>query len=123
MTRPIALPALAVLALRKKAPNRKRPFRTPAVSVIAPLAIIGCIGLYLNLPFVAKMVLIVWGAVGLLIYFGYSRSRSHVGRGIVEVAELAGDCRVRLIDNVDVTRSCCTCCSCSHSCWRSPMND
>jgi APA family basic amino acid/polyamine antiporter len=31
------------------------------------------------------MVLIVWGAIGLLIYFGYSRSRSHVGRGIVEV--------------------------------------
>ena len=35
------------------------------------------------------MVLIVWGAVGLLIYFGYSRSRRHVGRGIVEVPELA----------------------------------
>ena len=27
----------------------------------------------------------------LLIYFGYSRSRSHVGRGIVEVPELAAD--------------------------------
>jgi APA family basic amino acid/polyamine antiporter len=81
--------ALAVLVLRKKDPNRKRPFRTPAVTVIAPLAIIGCIGLYLNLPFVAKMVLIVWGAIGLLIYFGYSRSRSHVGRGIIEVPELS----------------------------------
>jgi APA family basic amino acid/polyamine antiporter len=77
--------ALAVLVLRKKDPNRRRPFRTPAVAVIAPLAIIGCIGLYLNLPFIAQMVLIVWGAIGLLIYFGYSRSRSHVGRGIVEV--------------------------------------
>ena len=80
-----AMVALAVLVLRKKDPNRRRPFRTPAVAVIAPLAIIGCIGLYLNLPFIAQMVLIVWGAVGLLIYFGYSRSRSHVGRGIVEV--------------------------------------
>ena len=80
-----AMVALAVLVLRKRDPNRRRPFRTPAVAIIAPLAIIGCIGLYLNLPFVAKMVLIVWGAVGLLIYFGYSRSRSHVGRGIVEV--------------------------------------
>jgi APA family basic amino acid/polyamine antiporter len=37
------------------------------------------------------MVLVVWGAIGLLIYFGYSRSRSHVGRGIVEVPELATD--------------------------------
>jgi APA family basic amino acid/polyamine antiporter len=84
-----AMVALAVLILRRKDPSRKRPFRTPAVAVIAPLAILGCIGLYLNLPLVAQMVLIVWGAVGLVIYFGYSRSRSHVGRGIIEVPELA----------------------------------
>jgi APA family basic amino acid/polyamine antiporter len=80
-----AMVALAVLVLRRKDPSRHRPFRTPAVNIIAPLAIIGCIGLYLNLPMLAKMVLIVWGAVGLVIYFAYSRSRSHVGRGIVEV--------------------------------------
>jgi APA family basic amino acid/polyamine antiporter len=80
-----AMVALAVLVLRKKDPGRKRPFRTPAVGVIAPLAILGCIGLYLNLPLLAQMVLIVWGSVGLVIYFAYSRSRSHVGRGIVEV--------------------------------------
>jgi APA family basic amino acid/polyamine antiporter len=84
-----AMVALAVLMLRKKDPGRRRPFRTPAVAIIAPLAIIGCIGLYLYLPTVAKLVLIIWGAIGLLIYFGYSRSRSHVGRGIVEVPELA----------------------------------
>jgi APA family basic amino acid/polyamine antiporter len=83
--------ALAVLILRRRDPGRKRPFRTPAVAVIAPLAILGCIGLYLNLPLLAQMVLIVWGAVGLVIYFAYSRSRSHVGRGIVEVPELAPD--------------------------------
>ena len=84
-----AMVALAVLILRRKDPGRKRPFRTPAVAVIAPLAILGCIGLYLNLPLLAQMVLIVWGAVGLVIYFGYSRSRSYVGRGIIEVPELA----------------------------------
>jgi APA family basic amino acid/polyamine antiporter len=80
-----AMVALAVLVLRRKDPTRKRPFRTPAVAIIAPLAIIGCVGLYFNLPFVAKMVLVVWGAVGLLIYFGYSRRRSYVGRGIIDV--------------------------------------
>ncbi len=84
-----AMVALAVLVLRRTDPNRHRPFRTPAVFIMAPLAIIGCIGLYLFLPLIAQMVLIVWGAIGLLIYFGYARSRSHVGRGIIEVPELA----------------------------------
>ncbi len=84
-----AMVALAVLVLRRTDPSRHRPFRTPAVAIIAPIAIAGCVGLYLFLPFIAKMVLIVWGAIGLLVYFGYSRSRSHVGRGIIEVPELS----------------------------------
>jgi len=82
-----AMVALAVMVLRKKDPDRRRPFRTPAVYVVGTLAMVGCIGLYLYLPTLAKLVLIVWGAVGLLIYFGYSRSRSYVGRGIVEVVD------------------------------------
>ena len=55
--------------------------------IIAPLAIIGCIGLYLSLPLTAILVLPGWGAIGLLIYFLYSRSRSHVGRGIIDVVD------------------------------------
>jgi basic amino acid/polyamine antiporter, APA family len=82
-----AMVALAVMVLRKKDPDRRRPFRTPAVYVVGTLAIIGCVGLYLYLPTLAQLVLIVWGAIGLLIYFGYSRSRSHVGRGIIDVVD------------------------------------
>ncbi|WP_033074504.1 amino acid permease [Sphingopyxis sp. MWB1] len=79
--------AIAVLALRIKDPTRHRPFRTPLVWIVAPLAIVGTLGLYFNLPFDAKMVLPVWGAIGLVIYFIYGYRRSHVGRGIVEVHE------------------------------------
>jgi APA family basic amino acid/polyamine antiporter len=79
--------AIAVLILRIKDPGRHRPFRTPLVWVVAPLAILGTLGLYLNLPFDAKMVLPVWGAVGLVLYFLYGYRKSHVGRGIVEVHE------------------------------------
>ncbi|MEG3153921.1 amino acid permease [Sphingomonas sp. RB1R13] len=86
-----AMVAIAVMVLRKKDPSRHRPFRTPAIYVVAPLAIVGCVGLYLFLPFVAQMVLFGWGAIGLLIYFGYSRSRSHVGLGRSEVNELDPD--------------------------------
>lgn len=84
-----AMVAACVLALRIKDPDRKRPFRTPAVYIVSPLAIIGCVALYVKLPLIAILVLPVWGAVGLLVYFAYSRSRSHVGRGLVEVVELA----------------------------------
>ena len=66
-------------------PGRRRPFRTPAVWLVAPLAIVGCIALYSYLGLAAKLVLPGWGAVGLLIYFLYSRSRSHVGRGVDDI--------------------------------------
>lgn len=79
--------AIAVLVLRVKDPSRHRPFRTPLIWVTAPLAIVGTLALYLLLPFDAKMVLPVWGVLGLAIYFAYSRSRSHVGLGKVEVHE------------------------------------
>jgi len=77
--------AISVMVLRRTDPNRVRPFRTPGVWIVAPLAIIGCVVLYLSLPLTAKLVLPGWGAIGLVIYFTYSRSRSHVGRGIIDV--------------------------------------
>lgn len=83
--------ALAVMILRRTDPGRHRPFRTPLVWVVAPLAAAGCLGLYLNLPLIAKLVLPIWGAVGLAIYFLYSRGHSHVGLGRTEVHELDKD--------------------------------
>ncbi|MDQ1158594.1 APA family basic amino acid/polyamine antiporter [Sphingomonas sp. SORGH_AS 950] len=79
--------ALSVMVLRRTDPGRKRPFRTPAVWIVAPAAMIGCAYLYFSLPLIAILVLPGWGAVGLLIYFLYSRKRSHVGRGIIDVVE------------------------------------
>ena len=39
------------------------------------------------LPFHSLALAIRGATLGLLVYFGYSRSRSHVGRGVVDVAE------------------------------------
>ena len=86
--------AISVMVLRAKDPDRKRPFRTPAIWVIAPLAIIGCIGLYFSLPLLAILVLPVWGGIGLLVYFLYSRSRSYVGRGIFDDGDAENAARV-----------------------------
>lgn len=77
--------AVSVMVLRKTDPSRKRPFRTPIVWVVAPLAIIGCVALYVSLPLTAILVLPVWGILGLVVYFLYSRTRSHVGRGTIDV--------------------------------------
>jgi APA family basic amino acid/polyamine antiporter len=79
--------AIAVLGMRRSDPTRHRPFRTPVVWLVAPLAIVGTVSLYFLLPFDAMLVLPVWGIAGLVVYFGYSRSHSHVGRGLVEVHE------------------------------------
>ncbi|QPQ54866.1 amino acid permease [Allosphingosinicella flava] len=79
--------AIAVMMLRKKEPNRERKFRTPALWLLGPLTILGCIFLFFNLPRDAMLVLPIWGAVGLVIYYLYSYRNSHLGRGLVEVHE------------------------------------
>ena len=75
------------LALRRKDPDRKRPFRTPFVNIVAPVSILGCFYLFFNLSGYTLGLFVGWAAIGLVVYFAYSRSRSHVGRGIVEVHE------------------------------------
>lgn len=79
--------SIAVLVLRARDPHRHRPFRTPLVWIVAPIAAIGCVILYLNLPIEAMLVLPVWGGLGLIVYFSYGYRKSHLGRGLVEVHE------------------------------------
>jgi APA family basic amino acid/polyamine antiporter len=76
--------AVAVLILRRTEPARHRPFRTPLLGLVAPLTIVGCVVLYWRLPFDARMVLPIWGSIGLLLYFAYGYHHSHLGRGIVK---------------------------------------
>jgi APA family basic amino acid/polyamine antiporter len=80
--------AIAVMMLRIKDPDRHRPFKTPLVWIIAPLAIVGCLVLFFYLPMKAKLLLPIWAAIGLVFYFAYGYRKSHVGRGVTEVAEL-----------------------------------
>ena len=83
--------SIGLLILRVKDPHRVRPFRTPFVWVIAPLSVAGCLLLFFSLGIESKMVFAVWTALGLLVYFLYSYSHSHVGKGLVEVHELDED--------------------------------
>ena len=80
--------SLAIMALRRSNPERRRAFKTPAVWVVAPLAAAGCILLFVFLSTTAKLVFFGWAAIGLVFYFLYGRTRSNVARGIVEVGEM-----------------------------------
>jgi len=74
------LVAVGVLVLRRKQPDRPRAFRTPWVPAIPILAIICCFILMASLPLETWVRFLVWLAIGLTIYFSYSRHRSEFGR-------------------------------------------
>jgi len=79
--------SIAVLVLRRTDPNRHRPFRTPFVLVTAPISIVGCIYLFFSLSQITLLLFVGWALIGFVVYYSYSRSRSHVGRGFIEVHE------------------------------------
>ncbi|QIP11348.1 amino acid permease [Spirosoma aureum] len=68
----------AVWLLRVREPNLERPYRTPALPVIATLGI--CANLYLmyNLRTDTKISFVIWCTLGLIVYFTYSRRNSHL---------------------------------------------
>jgi len=69
---------LSILVLRKKAPDAPRPFRTPAVWIVAPLGMGMCLFMMAFLPMDTWLRLIVWTIVGLIIYgvYGMRHSRA-----------------------------------------------
>jgi len=70
------LVSIAVLILRYREPERHRAFRAPLGPVFPVLSIIFCIVLMMGLEVLTWMAFFIWLAVGLLIYFFYSRHRS-----------------------------------------------
>jgi basic amino acid/polyamine antiporter, APA family len=83
--------SIAVIMLRRTDPSRKRPFRTPVIWLTAPIAILGCVYLFASLDSRSIVLFFIWAAIGLIVYFAYSRNRSHVGRGVVDVPETDPD--------------------------------
>ena len=78
------LVSAGVLILRRTQPNLRRAFRVPWVPVIPILSMIGSFVLIVSLPPVTIVRFIVWLAIGLIIYFLYSRRTSHLQREKVE---------------------------------------
>ncbi len=68
--------SLALLILRRREPHRPRPFRTPLAFIVAPAAIIGCLYLFISLPVATQIRFFIWMAIGLAVYFIFSRRSS-----------------------------------------------
>ena len=73
-----AMVCLAVWLLRRREPNRERPFRVPALGVIAPLGILINAVLIVMLSPLSQRLAFAWLALGLLVYFADGRRRSHL---------------------------------------------
>src|SRR5882724_11778707 len=68
----------SVLVLRRTNPDQARPFRTPWVPVVPILGILFNGYMMYKLGWINWARLLIWLAVGLVIYFGYSRHHSRV---------------------------------------------
>jgi basic amino acid/polyamine antiporter, APA family len=69
-----------VMIMRKTNPDLPRPFRTPMVPLVPILGILVCMLMMFGLGWTNWLRLFVWLGIGLVIYFGYSRSHSHLRR-------------------------------------------
>ncbi len=70
------LVSLGVIFLRKNQPDRPRAFRVPFVPLFPIISVMLCVGLMAGLLVVTWIRFFLWLALGLVIYFFYSRRHS-----------------------------------------------
>jgi APA family basic amino acid/polyamine antiporter len=67
-----------IIVLRRTRPELPRPFKTPLSPGVPALGILSCGYLMYGLPLDTWLRLVIWMAIGLLIYFLYSKNHSKV---------------------------------------------
>jgi APA family basic amino acid/polyamine antiporter len=73
-----AVVSLGVLVLRITEPDLDRPFKAPAIWVVAPAGAVTSVFLMLGLPADTWLRLAAWLAIGLVIYFAYGARHSRI---------------------------------------------
>jgi APA family basic amino acid/polyamine antiporter len=73
-----AIVCVGVLVLRIKEPQLERPFRTPAVYIVAPLGALSAIVLMCGLPLDTWLRLGIWLVIGMAVYWFYGMRHSRV---------------------------------------------
>jgi len=80
------LVCLGILILRNTDPNIVRPFKTPLYYIVCPLGAIICLAMMSSEGLENWLRLFIWMAIGMAVYFGYSKNHSHVRHGKTEAA-------------------------------------
>ena len=70
------LVCIGVVILRRTDPGLVRPFKTPLVPLVPILGMIVCTAMILSLWGTTLLSAVIWMAIGLMIYFGYSKGNS-----------------------------------------------
>jgi basic amino acid/polyamine antiporter, APA family len=73
-----AVVSIGVLVLRVTQPGLDRPFKAPAIWIVAPAGVLTSIFLMFGLPVDTWLRLAVWLAIGLVIYFAYGARHSRI---------------------------------------------
>src|SRR5687767_207869 len=77
------LVCVGVWVMRVKMPDAPRSFKTPLVPFVPIMGIIICVGMMAFLPADTWVRLMVWMALGIVIYFAYSKKNSFLRKGKV----------------------------------------
>ncbi len=74
------LVCIGILVLRRTSPEIPRPFRTPGLPWVPIAGALICLVQMFSLPIATWERLVIWLAIGLVIYFSYSRHGAAVTR-------------------------------------------
>jgi APA family basic amino acid/polyamine antiporter len=69
---------IGVLVLRRTRPDLPRPFRVRGIWIIAPMGVAMCVLMIAFLPVNTWLRLVLWTAIGVVIYFTYSNKHSRL---------------------------------------------
>jgi basic amino acid/polyamine antiporter, APA family len=86
-----AIVCFGVLALRTTRPEIERPFKAPAIYVVAPAGAASAALLMLGLPADTWLRLVAWLIIGLVIYFLYGMRHSRITKGTSAAAIRASE--------------------------------
>ncbi len=84
------LVCVSVLVLRRTRPDVPRPFRCPAVYLVAPLGVLVNLSMMAFLPLDTWLRLVIWLAAGLILYLLYGHQHSRMGHELQRQLQVQG---------------------------------